>query len=112
MGYKKYCAQTFRNILKLYPNLKPQKRLNNNRIYWKKYSKEEIFDKAKNSTSQKNFLENFGYTTCRPKIFKQIIETYPELKEIFPWSKEAKFKKYSFEKLQKLPMKLKVAQIF
>lgn len=102
MGYKKYCSRTFQNILKLYPNLKPQKRLNSNRIYWKKYSKEEIFNKAKNSINQEDFLKQFGYTTCRPTIFKQIIKTYPELKETFPWSKEAKFKKYSFEELQKV----------
>jgi len=48
-----------------------------------------------------------GYTTCRPDIFEEIINFYPELEEIFPWSKEAIFKKYSFEEIQELAFQSK-----
>ena len=108
MGYTAYCSKTMLNILKYYPELdKLTPYRNCSTKKWKNFSEEQLLAFAEETSTRVDFMKKLGYTSCRPDIYKEIIEYFPSLKnkikshtdsfwkqftkeEIFAFAKEAK----------------------
>lgn len=102
MGYVSYDTTTARNIIKEYPDLiLPQKNCNS-RVKWKQKTKEELCELARGCTSQVEFMQKLGYTTCRPDVYREIVLMYPEIKDIMHTHYDVLWEKFSYEELQKI----------
>lgn len=102
MGYTSYDTATAKNIMKEYPDLiLPQKNCNS-RVKWKQKTEEELYKLAQGCTSQVEFMLKLGYTTCRPDVYKEIISTYPKIKDIIHTHYDILWQKFSYKELQKI----------
>lgn len=71
---------------------------------WKNYSKEELFELAKQSFNKREFFIKMGYEKYCGTTMKNILKVYPELDEILPNRKntlKSKWKNFTKEEILK-----------